>query len=160
MSKGWKIGLTIIAAFLLLLMLGAGACFYYVSQLGDQVKEDQKAAEKLGETADEAACLQEALARVEGKNAIAGAASATVFLSTCLRKSRPSRGFCDGVPSSEDRDATRKWAEAKCQALGQSTLTCGAIMGAVIGHCQQRGSDEPLPSPTAKPESTNKEKKK
>ncbi|MDX2043718.1 MAG: hypothetical protein SF097_21050 [Acidobacteriota bacterium] len=160
MSKGWKIGLTIIAAIMLLMMLGAGACFYYFSQIGDQVREDQKAAEKLGETADEQACLQEALARTEGKNAIAGAATATVFLSTCLRKSRPSRGFCDGVPTGEDKDATRKWAESKCQSLGQGNITCGAVMGAVIGHCQQRGSDPP-PPPTAKPEEpTSKEKKK
>jgi hypothetical protein len=34
------------------------------------------------------------------------------------------------------------------------------MMSAVIGHCQNRGSD-PAPSPTAKPEeSKNKEKKK
>lgn len=159
MSKGWKIGLTIIAAFMLLMMLGAGACFYYFSQIGEQVKEDQKAAEKLGETADEQACLQEALARAEGKNAISGAATATVFLSTCLRKSKPSRGFCDGVPSSDDREATRQWAESKCKTLGQSNLTCGAVMGAVIGHCQQRGSDPP--PPIAQPEEPkNKEKKK
>lgn len=159
MSKGWKIGLTIIAAIMLLMMLGAGACFYYFSQIGEQVKEDQKAAEKLGETADEQACLHEALARAEGKNAIAGAASATVFLSTCLRKSRPSRGFCDGVPASDDREATRRWAESKCKELGKEGITCGAIIGAVIGHCQNRGSD-PEPSPTSSPESTNKEKKK
>lgn len=159
MTKGWKIGLTIIAAIMLLMMLGAGACFYYFSQIGEQVKEDQIAAEKLGETADEQACLHEALARAEGKNAIAGAASATVFLTTCLRKSRPSIGFCDGVPSGDDREATRRWAEAKCKELGKDGIACGVIIGGVIGHCQNRGSD-PLPSPTAKPESTTKEKKK
>lgn len=159
MSKGWKIGLSIAAGFMLVLMLGAGACIYFVSQLSSEVKEDQKAAEQLGETADEAACLNAAFARAEGKNAIAGTASATVFLSTCLRKSKPSRGFCTDVPSSEDREATRTWTDSKCKELGQNTITCSAVMGMVIAHCQNRGRD-PEPTPTAKPEPTNKEKKK
>lgn len=161
MSTGWKIGLTIIAAFLLVMMLGAGACFYYFSELGNQVKEDQRAAERLGETADEQACLHEAMARAEGKNAISGTASATVFLATCLQKSRPSRGFCDGVPEQDDREGVRLWVESKCKEQGQTaSITCSAMMSAVISHCRNRGSD-PAPSPTAKPEELkNKEKKK
>jgi len=159
MTKGWKIGLSIAAGFMLVLMLGAGACIYYFSQLGQQVKEDQRAAEQLGETADETACLNAAFARAEGKNAIAGTASATVFLTTCLRKSRPSPGFCADVPSNEDREAARTWAESKCRDLGQNKITCSAVMGGVIAHCQNRGRD-PEPAPTAKPESTNKEKKR
>lgn len=159
MSKGWKIGLSIAAGFMLVLMLGAGACIYYFSQLGEQVKEDQQAAERFGETADEEACLKETLERSKGKSAIAGIASNAVFLSTCLRKSKPTPGFCDAVPSSEDKEATKAWMESKCKELGQSNMTCGAIFGTIIGHCQNRGSD-PEPEPTAKPEPTKKEKKK
>lgn len=159
MSNGWRIGLTLIVAFMLLLMLGAGACFYYFSQLGNQVKEDQQAAERLGETADEKACLQQALSRAEGKNAISGTASATVFLTTCLRKSRPSPGFCTDVPLSDDREETRKWMDSKCKELGQNSITCGGVLAAVIAHCENRGRD-PEPVPSVEPESKTKGKKK
>lgn len=157
MSKGWKIGLSIAAGLMLVLMLGAGGCIYYFSQLTGQVKEDQKAAERFGESADEAACLKETLARSKGKSGITGITSNTVFLATCLQKSRPTAGFCDDVPRSNDNEAAKSWMKAKCQELGQSEITCGAIYGAIIGHCQNRGRD-PEPEPSVEPD--KKEKKK
>ena len=75
MSKGWKIALSIAAAVLLLMMLGVGGCIYYFSQLGKDVEQDKVAGERLGETADEDACLKEALARTKGKNMITGTAA-------------------------------------------------------------------------------------
>lgn len=153
MSKGWKIGLTIAASVMLLLMLGAGACVYYFSQLGKDIQQDLKAGERFGETADEDACLKEAFTRSKGKNAISGTASATVFLVTCLEKSKPTPGFCNDVPSRQDKEAAKIWAGTKCQELGQNDMTCGAILGAVVGHCQSRERD-------AEPEPTNEEKKK
>ncbi len=155
MSKGWKIALSIAAAVMLLMMLGAGACIYYFSQMGKEVQQDQKAGERLGETADEEACLKEAFARTKGKNMIAGTAAGTVFLGACLQKSSPSQGFCDGMPSSQDKEGSRTWVEARCRDLGESNITCGAVMGVVIGHCQNR-----VRRTEATPESTNKEKKK
>jgi hypothetical protein len=155
MSKGWKIALSIAAAVLLLMMLGAGACIYYFSQIGKEVQQDQKAGERMGETADEDACLKEAFARTKGKNVITGAAAGSVFLGSCLQKAKASPDFCDGVPSSQDKEGTRTWAEAKCKDLGESNITCGAILSVVISHCQKgdRGAE-----PT--PESTKEEKKK
>ena len=156
MSKGWKIALSIAAAVLLLMMLGVGGCIYYFSQLGKDVQQDKVAGERLGETADEDACLKEALARTKGKNMITGTAAGTAFLIGCLEKSKPSQGFCTGVPSSEDKEGSRAWAEAKCRDLGQNNITCGAMLGIVIGHCQKRGEDRTEPSP----EPTKEEKKK
>jgi hypothetical protein len=155
MSKGWKIALSIAAALLLLMMLGAGACIYYFSQLGKDVQQDKIAGERLGENSDEDACLKEALARTKGKNMISGMASGSVFLTSCLEKSKPTPGFCDDVPSSQDKEGSKIWAEAKCRDLGQSNITCGAMLGIVIGHCQNKER-----TPAATPESTNKEKKK
>lgn len=155
MSKGWKIALSIAAAVLLLMMLGAGACIYYFSQIGKDAKQDQTAGERFGETADEEACLKEAFARAKDKNMIAATATTTVFLGACLQKSKPSPGFCDTVPSGQDKESSRIWAETKCRDLGQSSITCGAVLGIVIGHCQRsERSAEPTPEPT------NKEKKK
>ncbi|HQR35206.1 MAG TPA: hypothetical protein PLK30_20880 [Blastocatellia bacterium] len=136
MSKGWKIGLSIAAGFMLVLMLGAGACVYYFSQLTGQIKEDQKAAERFGETADQAACLKETFARSKGKSSITAAASNSIFLSTCLQKSRPTPGFCDDVPSSDDKEKTKAWIKNKCQEVGEDNLTCGSVYGIVLGHCQ------------------------
>jgi len=157
MSKGWKIGLSIAAGLMLVLMLGAGACIYYVSQLTGQVKEDQKAAERFGENADEAACLKETLERSKDKSAITALASNSVFLSTCLRKSRPTPGFCSNVPPTDDKEKAQAWVKTKCRELGQSELACGSIFGVIMGHCQNRDAD---PAPTAEPAPTNKEKKK
>ena len=156
MTKGWKIGLSIAAGFALVLMLGAGACIYYVSQLTGQVKEDQKAAERFGETADETACLNETLARSKGKSALTAVASNSIFLSTCLKRSRPTPGFCSDVPPSDDKEQTRAWIKTKCRDLGESDLTCGSIYGVIIGHCQHRPEDS---TSAPEPEPTKKEKK-
>jgi len=153
MSKGWKIALSIAGAVMFLLILGAGGCIYYFSQLGKEVQQDQKAAEQLGETANEDACLKEALARGKGKNVITGTASVSIFLATCLRKASPSPGFCDQVPDRQDKEGSRAWIEAKCKELGQNSITCGAALGGVIAHCQNRGKD-------IAPEPTREEKKK
>src|SRR5262245_60316773 len=119
MTKGWKITLSIAAAALLLMMLGVAGCIYFFSQLSKDVQQDQQAAERFGETADEEACLKEALARGKSKNMISGTASATVFLTTCLRKAKPTTGFCDGVPDPQDKESSRAWAGAKCKELRQ-----------------------------------------
>ena len=166
MSKGWKIGLSIIAGLLLALTLAGGACIYYFSQLTTQVKEDQKAAEQFGETADEAACLKETLARSKDKSAITAVASNTIFLGTCLKKSRPTPGFCSDVPSSEDKEAVKSWVKNKCQDLGQSDFSCGSIYGIIAGHCQSSsGSRDDIkisvpPPPPAPPAPNEKEKRK
>ncbi|MBP6820148.1 MAG: hypothetical protein KA368_01320 [Acidobacteria bacterium] len=160
MSKGWKIGLSIAAGLMLVLMLGVGACFYFVSQIAGDVKEDQKAAERFGETADEEACLKETLARSKDKSGISAVASNAIFLGTCLQKSKPTPGFCDAIPTSDDKEATKAWVKTKCKDLGQSDLTCGSIYGAVIGHCQSRNRRQAEPEPTVEPEPSKMEKKK
>ncbi|MFN0107981.1 MAG: hypothetical protein ACKVZH_03935 [Blastocatellia bacterium] len=159
MTKGWKIGLSIAAGLMLVLMLGAGGCIYYLSQLTGQVKEDQKAAERFGESADEAACLKETLSRSKDKSGISGIASNAVFLSACLQKSRPTAGFCADVPSSNDEETIKAWVKTRCQELGQSEFTCGSIYGAIASHCQNRGSD-PEPEPSAEPDKSEKKEKK
>ncbi|HMV86301.1 MAG TPA: hypothetical protein PLD20_15475 [Blastocatellia bacterium] len=155
MSKGWKIALSIAAAVLLLMMLGVGGCIYYFSQLGKNVEQDKVAGERFGETADENACLKEGLARAKGKNMITGTAAGTAFLIGCLEKSKPSPGFCTDVPSRQDKEGSRTWAEAKCRELGQNDITCGAMLGMVIAHCQKNGDRT-----DATPEPTKEEKKK
>ncbi len=84
---------------------------------------------------------------------ITGRASVSIFLATCLRKAKPTPGFCDQVPARQDKEGSRAWVETKCKELGHSSVTCGAALGGVIAHCQNREND-------AAPEPTKEEKKK
>ena len=140
MTRGWKIGLSVLAGLCLLLALVGGGCIYALSRYGRQISQganqSQTEGETFGKSSDEAGCLKEALARNKKSNSITNVVTINVFLGTCLKQSEPTQGFCEGVPSREERDKVKAWAARKCAEVGQRGLTCEAMFQVVLTHCE------------------------
>ena len=140
MTRGWKIGLSIFIGLFLALMLAVGAGIYFLSkygrEMGEGVKRSQSEGENFGRGTDDAGCLQEALARNKKNNSITKIVSSNVFLATCLKESKPSQGFCEGVPLRSHKQESKRWAEQKCREAGQSGITCEAMFQVVQSYCE------------------------
>lgn len=145
MTKGWKIGLSVLAGVFLLLVLAGGGCLYVLSRYGREIGEGAKRSETegkdFGKNTDEAGCLKEALARNKKNSSITNIVSINVFLGKCLESSEPTPAFCENTPSRDDNEATKAWTARKCAEAGQSGLTCEAIFQVVRAHCE--GTDQP-----------------
>ncbi len=140
MTRGWKIGLSIFVGLFLALILVAGAGIYFISkygrEMGEGVKRSQSEGENFGKGSDNAACLKEALERNKQNNSITKIVSINVFLATCLKESKPTPGFCEGVPLRSDKQETKSWAAQKCREAGQSGITCEAMFQVVQSYCE------------------------
>jgi hypothetical protein len=115
------------AAVVLLIVLGAaviiGAGAYVFSKVGspEQVARSHKAkadGAAYGATVDQQGCM------VKGytldKPADSFDLSGEEYVKACLKASRPTPNFCDGVPFVLDR----KWFADECQKAGQDTEAC------------------------------------
>jgi len=140
MTRGWKIGLSVLAGLFLALTLLGGACIYvfskYGREFGEGVKSSQTEGENFGRGTDDTGCLKEALARNKQNKSITSIVSVNVFLGTCLKESRPSEGFCEGVPLKSSKQESKKWAAQKCAEAGQSGITCEAMFQVVQSYCE------------------------
>jgi hypothetical protein len=165
MSTGGKVALGIVVGFLVLLIVGGGACFYIVSRFGKEFAEDakrrQEEGQSFGQNADNAACLKEALDRNRKDGSFTSLISVNVFLATCLKESKPTPGFCDGVPSLQDKEATAGWASRKCAETQQSGKGCEALYTVVQSYCDGglRDRNEP-PAAEPSPEKTKELKRR
>jgi hypothetical protein len=140
MSKGWKIGLSVLAGMFLLLVLAGGGCLYVLSrygrEIGEGAKKSETEGESFGQNSDEAGCLKEALARNKKNNSITNIVSVNVFLGKCLQNSEPAQGFCENVPPRGDKNESKAWTSKRCAEAGQSGLTCEAMFQVVQNHCE------------------------
>lgn len=140
MTRGWKIGLSILAGLCLLLILVGGGCLYVLSRYGKEfaegAKQSQTEGESFGQNSDEAGCLKEALARNKKDGSLTKIVSINVFFGKCLEKSKQTQGFCEEVPARGNKDQAKAWAAQKCAEAGQNGLTCEAIFHLVQAHCE------------------------
>lgn len=145
MTRGWKIGLSVLAGLFFLLILVGGGCLYalsrYGKEIGEQAKQSQTDGENFGRSTNEAGCLKEALERKKKNSSITNIVSINVFLGTCLKEAEPSPGFCEDVPPRGEKEQIKAWTARKCAETGQADITCQAMFQVVLAHCQ--GSDIP-----------------
>jgi hypothetical protein len=150
MSKTWAIVLSIIGGLFLLGLVAVAGVVYWVYQSKDrlvqsveQIGKDVKDAKEIGAKTDNEGCLKEALARHKRDNSLTGQISTHGFLIACLEASKPSQGFCDGVPNPDDSMKFADWTLKKCSDLGlQNDQSCEAILIPVVAHCH-RSEDSP-----------------
>ena len=134
MTRGWKIGLTIIGVIVVIVVVCLGAIGFYVYKNTAQVKEEAVA---FAQQTDQAGCLKEVMSRQKQNDASPlGTIGNAAFLGVCLEKSKPTNGFCDAVPPSSDRDKSTKWVNDQCNQAGLNPATCAALMVMVQQHCE------------------------
>ena len=145
MSKNWAIVLSIIGGLFLLGLVAVAGVVYWVYQSKDklvqsveQIGKDVKDAKEIGAKTDKEGCLKEALARHKRDNSLTGQILTQAFLSACLEASKPSQGFCDGVPHPDDNMQLADWTLKKCSDLGlQNDQTCYVILIPVQAYCHK-----------------------
>jgi hypothetical protein len=147
MSKPLTIVLSIIGGLFLLGIIAVGGVVYWVYQnkgkwieSAEQLVEEGK---KFGVNTDNEGCLKEALARHKRDKSFTGQIATQGFLTVCLQASKPSPGFCDGVPAQNEILKSANWSLKKCSDAGlQNDQGCQRIFGTVQTHCH-RSNDSP-----------------
>lgn len=130
MSQTVKVLLIIAGSFVLLIVAGAGAGYWWLKKHGNEYAQEAKAVyeegTRVGLTTDERGCYGRAIASLktpEG-NSFGGAVRNAVGFSACLRASKPVADFCDGVPAQTEFVATAAWEAKACAAAGVEGSYC------------------------------------
>jgi hypothetical protein len=86
-----------------------------------------------GKTTDQNGCLEKGFTLEEKDTSFD--LSNHYFLEKCLKTSRPTPNFCDGVPFFSGG----KWEDEECKKIGRETVACGLAMYEKRDYC--RSSD-------------------
>jgi len=97
MQKSTKILIGVAGALLLITLAGL---FYlaktFVGPVVAQTREAMDAAHAFAASSDNNGCVTEARTRYKAENEVTAALKESMFLTVCLKESKPSPGFCDG----------------------------------------------------------------
>jgi hypothetical protein len=142
MSKTWAIVLSIIGGLFLLGIVAVAGAVYWVYHNKDRwvqsARQFANEAEEFGAKTNNAGCMEEALSRHKRDKSFTGRISTQGFLTVCLQASKPSPGFCDGVPPRNEIMKSANWALKKCaDADLQNDQGCQQIFGAVQAYCHR-----------------------
>jgi hypothetical protein len=92
-----------------------------------------------GRTADNDACVKSAMDRFAADTTTLGALQGTNYVQNCLPESKPTQGFCDGVPAPKDFAAVREWEKGKCATVSTATdRACRMAIAPVPRFCHPR----------------------
>jgi hypothetical protein len=130
-----------------------------IEQTGDEGKE-------YGRRTDNEGCLNEAVARHARAEGLGDMIKNSIFLRVCLDESRPTPGFCDGVPSRLEFIKSAQWQIEECKRYDlPPEKQCGQLFQQVQQFCESphrrirsygdNSNYEPLPPPAPQSTTTN-----
>lgn len=136
-----KIVLWIIAVFVVLAMLVVGGAVWWWRTNSADLIEGAKAVvaegQKAGQATDENGCKTRAFARhkVEANRTFTESVKTGIGFSACLKASKISPAFCDGVPAADDHIKHALWVQPACKKMGFEDTYCQSLMQQVATHC-------------------------
>ena len=139
----WAKVMFIVAAGLTLMIAGCvGAGFYWWSHNRDALFARAKAVLEAGQTAgrltDNKGCVDQSVTRYKAGPGLTSGISTGIFMQSCLESSRPTPGFCDGVPKMTDFVKVGPWRRSKCESVGLgSDPFCQSIFQGVEHFCAE-----------------------
>lgn len=147
MKKPITIILLVVAAVIIIgtaLLCGVGGWFGF--KFSKHVEKAQAEGREFGASADQRGCLDETFKRKDALkdngSSIDSALEQTrleEFLAGCLEVSKPTKGFCYGVPKATEFTKTIGWAEEECRKIGRGNDDrCPNIYIKVWGGCAKR----------------------
>lgn len=99
------------------------------------VEEGQDA----GRQTDNQGCVDQALARYKKAPGFTNGISSGIFMESCLRVSRATPGFCDGVPRETEFIKSANWQQAECERVGLSSdQYCRQLFQGVERFCDKQ----------------------
>src|SRR5215216_5857825 len=140
----WMKVLLVAGLVLLVLIVGAGvAGFFVVRRYGPGLVEAGKQTfnegVEYGRGTDNEGCLNEAVTRQARAEGLTDMIKNSVFMRSCLEASRPTPGFCDGVPRQTEFMKAVGWQQRQCQRYGLSPeKQCGQLFQQVQQFCEMR----------------------
>jgi hypothetical protein len=117
---------------------GAGALWWKrnKAQLIEASTRSMEKGEKFGAAHSDAECVDEALQRLAKIEGLTGEVPNKLFLSSCLKMSRDTPGFCQGVPKTGEILSSVKWQLATCAKKGHlNDQRCSRLLDAIQAHC-------------------------
>ena len=163
----WMKVLLVAGVLLVVLLVGAVvAGFFAMKKYGpalmDAGKQTFTEGAEHGRRTDNEGCLNEAAARHARVGGFTDIVRSGVFMQACLEASRPTPGFCDGVPRQTDFLKGVTWQQQQCRRFGlKPEQQCGQLFQGVQRFCDARGrhegananagADDPPPPPPPPP---------
>src|SRR3712207_2505722 len=129
----WMKVLLVVGVLLVVLLVGAAVAGYFVFRaygpgLLEAGKQTYGEGVEYGRRTDNEGCLNEAVARQARAAGFADMIKNNVFMRACLEASRPTPGFCDGVPRQTEFMKSVGWQQQQCQRYGLSPQQqCGQL---------------------------------
>ena len=144
MSKSAKTILIIVGilATLAIICVGGFGVFAYFFVDKEGFENARKDGTEFGKTTDNIGCQAKSLemAKMIAMSDITGQVKVQWFNEGCLFASRPTEGFCDGMPS-EQKDIWNndRAKDAECEKFDmKDSLPCRSVMKARLEYCQKR----------------------
>jgi hypothetical protein len=169
----WMKVLLVIGVLLVVLIVGGAVAIFFLARtygpgLVEAGKQTYSEGVEYGRRTDNEGCLNEAVARQARADGLTDLIKNNVFMRACLEASRPTSGFCDGVPRQTEFMKSIGWQQQQCQRYGLTPeKQCSQLFGQVQQFCElrrQRGvndnaddtevSPPPPPVPVAPPSRT------
>jgi hypothetical protein len=140
----WMKALLIVGGLVVVLIVVAVvAGFFVVRRYGPGLVESGKQTfnegAEYGQRTDNEGCLNEAAARQARVEGFAGMVKNGIFMQVCLESSRPTPGFCDGVPRQLEVMKGVTWQHEQCKRFGlKPEQQCGQLFQGVQRFCEER----------------------
>jgi hypothetical protein len=142
----WMKVLLVVGVLLVVLIVGGVVAIYFLARaygpgLVEAGKQTYGEGVEYGRRTDNEGCLNEAVARQARADGFADLIKNNVFMRACLDASRPTPGFCDGVPRRMEFMKSIGWQQQQCQHYGLSAeKQCSQLFQQVQQFCEQRGT--------------------
>jgi hypothetical protein len=142
MSPAAKIIITIVVSLVIIAAGTVGVAVILLSRYGGELADastrNVEQGVAFGRQTDEAGCLAEAIARYKANPGLGGSLATGMFEQGCFRVSRPTPGFCDGVPGSMDILRGGRWQLEQSRRAGIHDQFSGQIFAQLQAHCDAR----------------------
>ena len=143
MQTWMKVLLVLGGLLLVLVVLAVVAGFFVVRRYGPGLVEAGKQTfsegAEYGQRTDNEGCLNEAAARQARVEGFTDMVRNGIFMQSCLEASRPTPGFCDGVPRQMEFMKAVSWQQQQCRRYGlKPEQQCGQLFQGVQRFCEGR----------------------
>jgi hypothetical protein len=141
----WMKILLVVGGLLVVLLVALGVVGYVVVRkygpgMVEATKHSFEEGQEYGRQTDNEGCLNEAAARQARVSGMMDMIRNGVFMETCLNASRPTPGFCDGVPRQTDFMKAITWQQQQCKRYGlKPEQQCTQLFQGVQRFCEGRG---------------------
>jgi hypothetical protein len=143
MPTWMKVLLVVGGLLVVLIVVAVVAGFFVVRRYGPGLVESGKQTfnegAEYGQRTDNEGCLNEAAARQARVEGFGDMVKNGIFMQVCLESSRPTPGFCDGVPRQLEVMKGVTWQHEQCKRFGlKPEQQCGQLFQGVQRFCEER----------------------